>query len=138
MIVVEYAWRHSTPAPYWLLAKDGSFLRQRRGDRKLLDLSGTKEGGYGGSGRKFSPEFVMSIVITIVLPYLTVWVIGMSSPLAALQPMRTPGELRRTAAQNSIILQRPLEPDVVPPYWVSLVQNRNRRCVTIRRGYNSL
>ena len=55
MIVVEYAMEAISHAGTVLgvLAKDGVVLAaEKKVTGKLLDLSGTKEGGYGGSGEK--------------------------------------------------------------------------------------
>ena len=55
MIVVEYAMEAISHAGTVLavLAKDGIVLAaEKKVTGKLLDLSGTKEGGYGGSGEK--------------------------------------------------------------------------------------
>ena len=54
-IVVEYAMEAISHAGTVLavLAKDGVVLAaEKKVTGKLLDLSGTKEGGYGGSGEK--------------------------------------------------------------------------------------
>lgn len=55
MIAVEYAMEAISHAGTVLgvLAKDGVVLAaEKKVTGKLLDLSGTKEGGYGGSGEK--------------------------------------------------------------------------------------
>ena len=55
MIPVEYAMEAISHAGSVLavLAKDGVVLAaEKKVTGKLLDLSGTKEGGYGGSGEK--------------------------------------------------------------------------------------
>ena len=55
MISVEYAMEAISHAGTVLavLAKDGVVLAaEKKVTGKLLDLSGTKEGGYGGSGEK--------------------------------------------------------------------------------------
>jgi len=54
-IVVEYAMEAISHAGtvIGVLAKDGVVLAaEKKVTGKLLDLSGTKEGGYGGSGEK--------------------------------------------------------------------------------------
>lgn len=67
MIVVEYAMEAISHAGtvIGVLAKDGVVLAaEKKVTGKLLDLSGTKEGGYGGSGEKI---FLLNSYVPLLL-----------------------------------------------------------------------
>jgi 20S proteasome subunit alpha 3 len=50
-----------------VLAKDGVILAaEKKVTGKLLDLSGAKEGGYGGSGEKI---FLLNSYVTLVFSF---------------------------------------------------------------------
>lgn len=74
-VAVEYAMEAISHAGTVLgvLAKDGVVLAaEKKVTGKLLDLSGTKEGGYGGSGEKI---FLLNSCVPFLprrLPHLTV------------------------------------------------------------------
>ena len=66
-IAVEYAMEAISHAGTVLgvLAKDGVVLAaEKKVTGKLLDLSGTKEGGYGGSGEKI---FLLNSYVPLLL-----------------------------------------------------------------------
>jgi len=98
-IVVEYAMEAISHAGTVLavLAKDGVVLAaEKKVTGKLLDLSGTKEGGYGGSGEKI---FLLNSYVPsslspsspLSMPHGSLGRIEMSSPaLLVLQQMQTP------------------------------------------------
>lgn len=92
MIVVEYAMEAISHAGTVLgvLAKDGVVLAaEKKVTGKLLDLSGTKEGGYGGSGEKiFLLNSYVSPPSAPFVPLNSAARIGMSS-LESLASRRT-------------------------------------------------
>lgn len=94
MVAVEYAMEAISHAGTVLgvLAKDGVVLAaEKKVTGKLLDLSGTKEGGYGGSGEKI---FLLNSCVLLLPQFLTPsdqygW-IEMSSPASPVsQPTQT-------------------------------------------------
>ena len=94
-IVVEYAMEAISHAGTVLgvLAKDGVVLAaEKKVTGKLLDLSGTKEGGYGGSGEKiFLLNSYVSPPSVPFVPLISAARIGMSSlESPASQPTQIP------------------------------------------------
>lgn len=97
MIVVEYAMEAISHAGTVLavLAKDGVVLAaEKKVTGKLLDLSGTKEGGYGGSGEKI---FLLNSCVSSSSP---------SSSFA----LSEPSEHIETSSLESLALQQTQTP----------------------------
>ena len=97
MIVVEYAMEAISHAGTVLavLAKDGVVLAaEKKVTGKLLDLSGTKEGGYGGSGEKI---FLLNSCVP-------------SSSSSSLPPPDDPPEWPETSSPGLLALQQTRTP----------------------------